>query len=221
MGRIMKTGLCLLLFFVVNGLYAQTDIDTLFSGAAGSEGKLIKKDSTGYYYRLKHYPNRIYYYSNKGYFKLFNNRYQLLLSGQITQKVCSQLVYKGDKWTSYYTNGQIKTEGFYESNQAVGTWRHYYSNGQLAKTYAFVKVETDSVTANCRKGPYEEYYPNGRVKITGNYTVTFDSIGIYQSIYDSTGNVIHYETCRYPVSRHSGTWLYYKPTGELQRKETY
>ncbi len=217
----MKTGLCLLLFFAVNGLFAQTDIDTLFSGAVGSEGKLIKKDSTGYYYSLKHYPNRIYYYSNKGYFKLFNSRYQLLLGGQITQRVCSQLVYKGDKWTSYYTNGQIKTEGFYESNQAVGTWRHYYSNGQLAKTYTIVKIETDTVTANCRKGPYEEYYPNGQVKLAGNFTVTFDSIGQYIAKYDPLSDNMSYLPCRIPVSRPSGTWLYYKPTGELERKETY
>lgn len=217
----MKTGLCLLLFFVVNGLYAQTDIDTLFSGAIGSDGKLIKKDSTGYYYRFKHQPNRIIYYGKDWYFKLFNNRYQLLLGGQITQRVCSQLVYKGDKWTSYYTNGQIKTEGFYESNQAVGTWRHYYSSGQLAKTYTIVKIETDTVTANCRKGPYEEYYPNGNTKVAGSYTVKFDSIGHWNPQYDSIGNIISYLPCRIPVSRPSGTWLYYKPTGELERKETY
>lgn len=221
MGTVMKIVGCLLLAFTANGLFAQTDIDTLFSGAIGSDGKLIKQDSTGYYYRFKHQPNRIIYYGKDWYYKLFNNRYQLLLSGQITQKVCSQLVYKGDKWTSYYTNGQIKTEGFYESNQAVGTWRHFYSNGQLAKTYTIEKVDMDSVTAHCKKGPYEEYYPNGQMKMSGNFTITSDSIGNFRPVYDSMGNVTHYITCRMPTSRPSGIWLYYKVTGELERKEIY
>lgn len=221
MGTGMKIAGCLLLAFAANSLFAQTDIDSLFSGAISGDGKLIKQDSTGYYYRFKHQPNRIIYFGKDWHYKLFNNRYQLLLSGQITQKVCSQLVYKGDKWTSYYTNGQIKTEGFYESNQAVGTWRHYYSNGQLAKTYTMEKVDTDSTRAYCRKGPYNEYYANGQMKIAGHYIVTFDSTGNWQPVYDSMGNVIQYLTCRMPRSCPSGSWLYYKPTGELERKESY
>lgn len=220
MVTVMKIVGCLLLAITTHHSFAQTDIDSLFSGAV-SEGKLIKQDSTGYYYRLKHQPNHIHYYSKDGYFKLFNNRYQLLLCGQITQRVCSQLVYKGNKWTSYYTNGQIKTEGFYEGNQAVGTWRHYYSSGQLAKTYTVVRVDTDTVTVYCRKGPYEEYYPSGQMKIVGNYTVTFDSIGQCIAKYDPFSDKMSYLLCRIPVSRYSGTWVYYKPTGELQRKETY
>jgi antitoxin component YwqK of YwqJK toxin-antitoxin module len=218
----MRTVLCLILSFAITGLFAQTDIDTLFSGAVGSEGKLIKRDSTGYYYRLKHQPNHIYFYSHKDSFKLFNNQYQLLLSGQITQRLCTQFVYKGGKWTSYYTNGQVKTMGFYESNQAVGTWQHYYTNGQLAKTYTLSRIDTDSISVICRSGLYGEFYANGQPKMTGSYTIAFDSIGACRLFFDSLGNIIdHPYKCRIPVSRPNGTWLYYKPTGELERKEVY
>jgi antitoxin component YwqK of YwqJK toxin-antitoxin module len=217
----MKTILSLILSFAINGLFAQTDIDTLFSGAVWSEGKLFKRDSTGYYYRLKHQPNRIHYYSNAHYFKLFNNQYQLLLSGQITHRLCTQFVYKGGKWTSYYTNGQIKTVGFYESNQAVGTWQHYYANGQLAKTYTLQRINTDSVSMTCRSGTYEDCYANGNTQVTGSYTVKFDSIGPCVTLYDSTGNIKETRSCRIPVSRPHGVWLYYRPTGELERKEAY
>ncbi len=75
-------------------------------------------------------------------------------------------------------------------------------------------------------GPYEEFYENGHLKISGNYGVIANPIiKQYDTITMVDTNGI--ETEKYflrPIgikSEKIGTWKYYKSSGELERKEGY
>lgn len=205
--------------FLPVSLLAQTDIDTLFSGFVDYEGKLIKKDSTGEYYKLKDFPGRIYYWSNDWYLKIFDEKYSTLVEGQISHRVCSQLVFKSGKWKSYYPDGQIKTEGYYERNQAIGLWRLYHPNGNLQKIYNLALIISDSMSAICMTGTYEEYYEDGHLKVSGLYFVVNDTTTVPQ--YDPETSGVKPMIVNMPVSKKTSKWLYYFPNGELDRKEDW
>jgi MORN repeat variant len=210
-------------------LFAQTDIDTLFSGFVEGQYKKLKTDSLGYYYIIKRDTTKILFWSkNESYIKMYDLKNNLLLEGSVGYRVCSQLVSKAGKWISYYPTGIKKTEGYYLfQNQRAGLWKHYYSNGQLEKIYTLGSFEIDSVERVkriCMVGTYEEYYDNGNLKASGIYGVNFvpDSVDLYPE-YDTSGNVlfIHKLFTKVPRPIPTGPWYYYKENGELLRKELY
>jgi hypothetical protein len=213
----MRVSLIILTFFVAVSGGAQTDIDTLFSGYVDYKVETLRKDSSGVYYRIGEHPDRIYYWSKTDYLRIFDLENNLLVEGQIGSRRCSQLVLKTGKWVSYYPGGNIKTEGYYQRNNAIGLWRHFFANQMLKKIYTLSNFVLDSTSSVCMAGTYEEYYENGQLKITGLYEVGLDTSTTEH--YYST--FVKYVIEQVPVSKKSGTWLYYLPNGELERKETY
>ncbi len=215
----MKPLLFYITIFISNCLFAQTDIDTLFSGVVGHPGKIIKKDSSGMYYVFDYDTTKIQFVADDGQFKMYNTKHNLLLEGEIGYRVCSQLVSKSGKWTSYYLNGKVKTEGYYERlNERIGLWKHFYPNGQLEKIYTLGHIDFDSAVGTCMIGTYEEYYENGQLKISGLYKAIYDTLSV--ATYDSLGNELSKKAIiKVPKSKAYGIWNYFQSSGQLLKKE--
>src|SRR3712207_2573006 len=64
-------------------------------------------------------------------------------------------------YTSYYTNGQVKTKGYYKNNLPNDVWEYYYENGKLKMTGPLVD--------NIPNGYWKYYHENGNLHMEGNF----------------------------------------------------
>ena len=72
---------------------------------------------------------------------------------------------------SYYENGKIKAEGWYENNKKVDYWKFYYSNGNIEKEGHF---------SNDQPIKYWYFYTEkGTKKTEGNFITDKKQIGGY------------------------------------------
>lgn len=68
-------------------------------------------------------------------------------------------------WAYYYANGQKQREGSYRNGHPIGTWKEWYENGQLKASLNFLLSGSETV----KNGPYAMYHPNGKIAVKGNY----------------------------------------------------
>lgn len=110
-------------------------------------------------------------------------------------------------WKYYYENGQLKAEGFYDKNIKDQNWKYYYEDGIL---------KANATYANGR-GSYTEYYPSGKIKVTGpTYKNVGEGIWTY---YHKNGNI---EAKGYESNGvKNGIWTYYYPNGQIKSKGNY
>jgi len=64
------------------------------------------------------------------------------------------------KYMSYYQNGNIKSEGFYQNNDPIGYWNYYYEGGKLKMR--------GQLKGNSNFGMWKYYYENGQLSMEGN-----------------------------------------------------
>ena len=104
-------------------------------------------------FSLKYSNNKI----DNGLFVEYHSNGQRKLSGNLKNGL------RDSKWTEYYVNGKIKSEGNYFSGNyifcdlvlltkyyeyKVGEWEYYFPNGQI-KANGVYKTETRNVANNC------------------------------------------------------------------------
>ena len=66
---------------------------------------------------------------------------------------------KEGKWTTFYANGNIRSEGTYKSGVKQGKWVQYHKNG---------KKKNEGVLVNGHYvGRYVSYYPNVKKRAPG------------------------------------------------------
>ncbi len=133
-------------------------------------------------------------------------------------------------WEKYSLDGKLLYKGSYNWTNyiEVGKWERYHQNGQLKELYykkLFAKDEYDK-GHSCKTGNYERYYENGQLKEKGAYkaVVESDYLDSFYTI-DKKSSQISSKTKK-PNTPHyksvkTGTWYYYKESGELERKEEY
>lgn len=129
-------------------------------------------------------------------------------------------------YVSYYYNGNIKTSGHYENNQASGFWKYYYENGNIKMEGALENDETTGkwryyyengrvsmegkIEGGKKRGNWTFYYENGAVKSQGAYKNDIKE-GIWNNFYEDSAlkSQIFYE---------NGDGLYkeFYPSGELK-----
>lgn len=110
--------------------------------------------------------------------KLYNDKEELIAEGKYKNKLREGVWLffdKGkkiieEKYTNglkngvsrtYYENGQVSDERFWEMDIENGVWRQYYPSGK-------VKLET-RVDKGVRNSVYYTYYENGRFEVQGHY----------------------------------------------------
>lgn len=108
-----------------------------------------------------------------------------------------QLINKKDKtgkkqgpWKEFYTNEQIKTEGFYLDGKKDGYWKTFDEKGLLIST---VKYNDGDLVKNAEEVDFldirKTFHPNGEVATICNYNSQGNREGICRE-FDSTGTVI-------------------------------
>lgn len=127
-------------------------------------------------------------------------------------------------WTSYAPDGKtVTTSGRYRNGRRDGIWVHRDDSGRLYVKIGYSPEPSNPVlsavseeTGN-ENGPFERYYPDGRIELTGNYRAgVFD--GLFRR-YGRTGR-IEYEG-RYRDGLKEGLWKFYDRFGSLIREERY
>lgn len=51
------------------------------------------------------------------------------------------------KWRTYFSNGNVESEGYYENDKKIGEWTYYFQNGGFKSTKFFqngIKIKEKS-----------------------------------------------------------------------------
>jgi antitoxin component YwqK of YwqJK toxin-antitoxin module len=98
-------------------------------------------------------------------------------------------------YQSFYPNGGVNSEGFYDEEQMVGVWKRFYKNGQVLEEVTFED--------NIENGPFKEYYENGNIKAEGAY-LNGDQEHGELLLYNEKGELIRKMNCVEGICR--TTW---------------
>lgn len=122
----------------------------------------------------------------------------------------------------YYPDGKVKVEATYRKGLAEGIRREFDEDGNVVKAYIFkdgkIMAEGIITTDGLRQGFWEERYPNGNIKASGNYVDGLRN-GKWEFFYpdgkiEQSGNYNE-------KGEAENKWVWYYNSGELMREETY
>ena len=208
-------------------------LDDRFIDMWQPDGKQILKNGAGYYYRFEMVDDSLVFQIKdsvfNGSFKRYrfqNNKYVLIETGQyknyqrtgtftLVDSVNRHKIVK-----VYSKNKEIEHDTIWNENLKITEISHFI-NGKITGALKLFddKGKLLKVINNKngeRFGEYKEYYPNGAVKIIGQYTQT-DTTATVQA-FDKNGNEVTKQVT-YKVARQTGKWKYYDDTGKLIRTE--
>lgn len=159
-----------------------------------------------------------------GYFKEYDRNGDLISA---TKFVDGEKVEKAEEFakldvrTDYYPNGKVKVVGTYKDGIPQGVRREYNSDGQVEKSYIFLNgriigegIFTD---AGLKESLWKEYYPDGKLKATGNY-ISDRKNGSWKYFYNN-GQIEQLGV--YVNGNADSTWNWYYPSGKLLRHEIF
>jgi len=137
------------------------------------------------------------------------------------QEMAEELV-QLDVRTDYYPDGQVKVRATYSKDGVPeGVRREYNELGEVEKSYVFRKgrivAEGIFTDAGQRQGRWKEYYPNGKLKATGDYKD--DLRENLWKFYYLNGQLE--QIGKYIENQPDSLWRWYYETGKLLREENY
>ena len=160
---------------------------------------------------------------------------QYIITVDSTKKNFSSFA-KGNKegeWKTWYPNGMLKTEYFYQKNQIEGLYSYYDSLGTVTKTETYKKSILDGVTSDFNENgalikttDYKKGIVTGFVKeflegvvLLEQKTYKKDSLdGEWTSWYDNgTQKVVRLYNNGTPI----GNWIFNDQKGAWMREEQY
>ncbi|KYP16259.1 tetratricopeptide repeat protein [Flavihumibacter sp. CACIAM 22H1] len=109
-------------------------------------------------------------------------------------------------YSSWYSAGGIREEGWYEADMLQGTWLNYNKHGKLLSKSAYLNNE--------RNGLKNDYWPNGRINTT--YLFHKDQL-VSMTEYDTTGVVIN----TVKLENGNGKFISRYPNGKLSSECVY
>ncbi len=112
-------------------------------------------------------------------------------------------------YTSYFQNGQKKSQGNYVKNKAEGTWQFFYENGNIKMEGLMLNGE--------KNGVWQYYYENGSVSMEGEAAANLK--GGHWKYYYENGHIR--SEGEYQEDKKSGPWSYYYEDGVLKAMATY
>jgi len=102
---------------------------------------------------------------------------------------------QGD-WKTYYSNGQVKSEGRYVDNLKDGIWKYYHQNGVIEQTGRYIR--------GLQEGEWRWYYDSEALRLSVYY---YKGERDGESVeYDFDGNVI--ASGSYLEDMREGAWVF-------------
>lgn len=161
----------------------------------------VEKSDATYYRIIENHPVEKNKYIAKDYY-LTDTLKQL---GSYSDK---EIFTKDGFFTSYFTNGQKNSEGFYKDNRQVGKWYKWYKNGK-PKEEGFYDVKND---------PYLRYKVENFWDSLGNQLVK-NGNGDYQI--EENDDELSHGKGKVVNGLKSGTWIGYFKDGKIAYQEEY
>lgn len=113
------------------------------------------------------------------------------------------------KFTSYYENGEMESEGKLKNGQRTGFWTLYYDNGKLKNKSNYYQGKL--------QGDYEAFYENGNTSQIGKVMME-EKDGLWLSYFES-GEI--YDSCYYKNNKRNGHISTYFKNGNLYEQGIY
>jgi len=160
-----------------------------------------------------------------GYFKTYNETGSLLTIekyiNDVLQNNPPELATLETK-TTYFSNGNVKTEGPYKDNKPVGLHRTYNEDGTIAKVDVFdsgrVMAEGVLDSLGRQQGDWKEFYETGEIKSVGKY-LNGNKVGEWKYFF-ADGKP--FETGKYDnQGRQQGKWIWYLENGKERRVSNF
>lgn len=160
-----------------------------------------------------------------GYFKEYDKESNLLTATKFIdgEKIeMAEELMKLDVRTDYYPSGVVKVVGTYNKEGIPeGVRREYNEEGKVEKAYIFRRgiiigegVFTD---AGQKEGNWNEFYLDGKLKATGNYSKD-NKKGLWKFYYKS-GQLEQFGA--YKEGLPDSTWKWYHSNGKIMREELF
>lgn len=116
-------------------------------------------------------------------------------------------VTKDGKWSTWYENGTLRSEEYYNKGAMVGSWKTLYDNG---KTEAELNFTT---------GKAVYFFQNGQKNSEGGIANGMISTGKWVG-YHENGNK-NYEGAYNAQGQKDGVWMWYNTQGIATTEQTY
>ncbi len=197
---------------------AQIDIPCLGCHMSTGQFKILRADSAGSYFANRD-TSKILYIANRTIYKLFDNKMQILVEGNLGGRVFTDYFKRFGKWTEYYQNGKIKAIGHYYEDEPLGLWQYFYENGNVKEAFNISHFQYNELKDYCRSGLYQSYYETGQLKIDGFYKAVLDSTNV-ELLDPLTGTTV-IEKRLVLKSKEIGIWSYYSPDGKIEKTREY
>jgi antitoxin component YwqK of YwqJK toxin-antitoxin module len=160
-----------------------------------------------------------------GYFKEYDKEGNLLTATKYVDgekiEMAEELV-KLDVRTDYYPNGVVKVVGTYNKEGIPeGVRREYNEEGKVEKAYIFrrgiIVGEGVFTDAGKKEGNWKEFYTDGKLKATGNYSEDLKT-GLWK-FYFPSGQLE--QVGSYKNGLPDSTWKWYHSNGKIMREEFF
>jgi len=191
---------------------------TLYEAYFSHPDEMVQEEGGGYHFTVG--DTLKVSMSDDGYYKLTNDRGQLLEEGD-TDEGDSEFTRHG-KWIEYYTSGKMKASGNYFHNKPYGHWMFFDESGKLKSEFdILVLTAEDGTIAYCKAGSETVYHSNGKVKeerfyraepYNGEERVLVEDPATEQKTWSKVA-VKAYRPKPF------GTWVYYAPDGKEEKRE--
>ena len=120
-------------------------------------------------------------------------------------------------YSCYYKNGKLAMMYYLNNYKLTGPYIKYYEEGQI--------MELKTYLLDVPIGKHLEYYPDGIIKISGEYCFKEELVNKY----DSRINIVQTEETLevktfyelYQVEYKESTWKYFNPKGILIKEESF
>ena len=112
-------------------------------------------------------------------------------------------------YTMYYNNGNINVTGSYKNGNKEGEWKEYYKSGKIKYI--------DNYLENLQNGISKRYFENGKVEFIVDFFDGYEN-GNCKTFYE---NGILRSKGGFNKGKKIDEWIYYKKTGEIERKSKH
>lgn len=116
-------------------------------------------------------------------------------------------IIKDGKWNTWFEDGTIRSEEYYNKGTTTGAWKVWYDNGQL---------ESD---INFTTGKAVYFHKNGKKQSEGGIAAGMVNTGKWTG-YHENGNK-NYEGTYTMEGKKDGTWTWYDENGKVTTVQIY
>lgn len=194
-----------------------------FRFTSDDENKLIREnDSVKYYSATDDTAHIVALSEEPAYYKLMTRDKKVIVA-EGAFIIDGEKNIQDGKWTERFDNGKTRIAGTYHKGRPVGTWMEYYNTGKPRVIYNYGLFLDKSELSSSMSGSYNEYYPSGKLKVSGfyaaNLAVYYDTILVTDPV---TGSEVR-KTVKHRGlnAEKAGHWEYYTEDGELEKKEDF